>query len=75
MPELARSARPILSALFCTALSLIAFAALLAAGFGADSSLVAGLVVAGLLNIARLASLNCEVRQPTCQAEVGELSR
>ena len=74
MTKLAEAATPIMNALASTALSVLAFALLRTAGAGVDTSLLSSMILAGLLNIRRLASLNCEALLPTCQQAVGELS-
>ena len=74
MTQLSETVKPILSALLRTAASVLAFALLRTAGAGGDLSLVSAVVVAGLLNIRQLASLNCDGLLPTSQPSVGELS-
>lgn len=74
MPKLAEAAAPILTALLSTGASVLAFAMLRAVGAGADVSLLSSMILAGMLNIRRLASLNCEALLPTCQPVVGDLS-
>ena len=75
MAKLSETAAPILNALLSTGASVLAFAMLRSGGAGVDVSLLASMILAGLLNIRRLASLNCEALLPTCQPSVGELSR
>jgi hypothetical protein len=75
MPKLAETATPLLNAALSTGASVLAFAMLRTVGAGADVSLLSSMILAGLLNIRRLASLNCEALLPTCQPSVGELSR
>jgi len=75
MAKLSETAAPILNALLSTGASVLAFAMLRSGGASVDVSLLASMILAGLLNIRRLASLNCEALLPTCQPSVGELSR
>lgn len=74
MPRLAEAAKPILGAFLSTAVSVMVFFAVRAAGAGGDLSLVSAMIVAGLLNIRHLASLNCDALLPTSLPSVGELS-
>lgn len=73
MPKLAEAAKPIVNALLSTGASVLAFAMLRAGGAGVDLSLVASMILAGMLNIRRLASLNCESLLPTSEPALGEL--
>ncbi len=75
MAKLSETAAPILNALLSTGASVLAFTMLRSGGASVDVSLLASMILAGLLNIRRLASLNCEALLPTCQPSVGELSR
>jgi hypothetical protein len=68
------TAAPILDTLLSTGASVLAFAMLRAGGAGVDVSLLASMILAGMLNIRRLASLNCETLLPTSERGVGELS-
>jgi hypothetical protein len=70
--SLLQTARPILNALLSTALAVLAFAAFAAFGAGVQASLIAALILAGLLNIGALASLNGEAVLPTCSLPVGD---
>ena len=74
MPEPAATSRPLLAALAATAASVLAFLMLRAAGLEPDGSLLASMTLAGVLNIRRLASLNCHSAHPTCLTAVGELA-
>ena len=74
MAKLAEVAAPILGALLSTGASVAAFAMLRAGGVGVDVSLLSSMILAGLLNIRRLASLNCESMLPTSRTAVGDLS-
>jgi hypothetical protein len=64
--------RPILRALLATGCAAVACGALRAAGLGPDPSLIAGLAIAGSLNILGLASLNRDGTVPTSGQAVGE---
>ncbi len=72
MNEFLRSARPILRALIATFCAMLACAILRVVGLGAEASLFGGLIVAGGLNIAGLASLNPDSMVPTSGRAVGE---
>ena len=61
-----------LAALGRTGLGAIAFWAARGAGFGPDGALLAGMAVAGALNIHALASLNLDNLLPTSDAAAGE---
>ena len=67
-----QTARPLLNALLTTALAVLAFAALSALGAGTEPSLTAALILAGLLNIGTLASLNGDAILPTSALPVGD---
>ena len=67
--------RPLLQALAVTAIGVLAFAGLSAAGFAVEPSLFTALTVAGGLNIGALATLNGELLHPTSGMPVGEASR
>jgi hypothetical protein len=62
----------VLAALGRTGLGAIAFWAARGTGFGPDGALLAGLAVAGALNIHALASLNLDSLLPTSQQVIGE---
>jgi hypothetical protein len=74
MQQLSESAKPILNALMGTAMSVMGFALLRATGIQGDASLISAVILAGLLNIRQLASLNCARLLPTSEPSVGELS-
>lgn len=67
-----RAAQPLLQALAVTGLAVLAFAALMGLGVTTEASLVAALILAGMLNIGALVSLNGEAFDPTCRGAVGE---
>ncbi|MBL6852346.1 MAG: hypothetical protein ISR49_14985 [Alphaproteobacteria bacterium] len=73
MLKLSEAAKPILTALLSTGASAVAFALLRGGGAGPDVSLLSSMILAGILNVRRLALLNCEALPPTCQPAVGEL--
>ena len=75
MTRLSEAAKPLINALLSTGASVLAFAMLRTTGLSPDISLLSSMILAGLLNIGRLASLNCEALLPTCEPAVGELSR
>ncbi len=66
--------RPLLRALACAGAGVLAFAGLSGAGVGLEPSLIAGLIVAGALNIGTLASLQDAAWLPTSLGSAGELS-
>jgi hypothetical protein len=68
---LADAARPIVSALFSTATSVLAFAVLRSSGAGTETSLVSGLILAGILNIRGLWSLTDDQSLPTSEQVLG----
>jgi hypothetical protein len=63
--------KPILKALFSTAISLLAFAVLRTGGVSAETSLTSGLVLAGFLNIRSLWSLTSDQLLPTSDQALG----
>jgi hypothetical protein len=75
MRQFLQTARPLFAAVLSTILALFAFAALSRAGLDTNASLTAALIVAGLVNIHGLLSLNGDLLLPTSRKAVGELSK
>ena len=71
----ASTLRPLFQAFAVTGLGVLAFAGLSTAGFAAETSLIAVLILAGGLNIVAQASLNGAFNLPTSEMPVGDLSR
>jgi hypothetical protein len=63
--------KPILKTLLSTATSLLAFAVLRTSGLGTENSLIAGLLLAGFLNIRSLWSLTGDQLLPTSEQALG----
>ena len=72
MLKLPERAKPVLTALLGTAASVLGFGLLRAIGAQGDVSLISAVILAGLLNIRQLASLNCDAFLPTSLPSVGE---
>jgi hypothetical protein len=68
MQDIRETVAPIALAVARTVLGAVAVLALRGTGLGADPSLLGGLVLAGLLNIRALATLNEEAILPTSHA-------
>ncbi|MEI9993395.1 MAG: hypothetical protein WDM91_02275 [Rhizomicrobium sp.] len=72
MQEFLTAMGPVLKALGMTGLAVLTFSALRGLGIGPEPSLLAGLVLAGSLNIHGLASLKPDRFPPTSVEAAGE---
>ena len=74
MSAIAMTVKPLVLAFVISGLGVLAFGALVQAGFATETSLIAALILAGVLNIGASASLNGEGLLPTSGMPVGDLS-